>query len=86
MRIADDELTSRPTPLVVVAASASQQDVSQGRGLSAEKEFHSFFHIFNGKESGFNPYTYTLTQGQGWPKWGPEAVFLVMCDPSMKEL
>jgi hypothetical protein len=85
MRIADDELTSRPTPLVVVAASASQQDVSQGRGLSAEKEFHSFFHIFNGKVSGFDPYTYPYP-GSGGPKWGPEALFLVMCDPSMNEL
>jgi hypothetical protein len=33
--MAEEELTKRPTPLVV-AASLSQHDVSQGRGLSAE--------------------------------------------------
>ena len=36
MRMAEDELTRRPTPLVVDEASASQHDVSQERGLSAE--------------------------------------------------
>ena len=35
IRMAEEELTKRPTPLVV-AASLSQHDVSQGRGLSAE--------------------------------------------------
>jgi hypothetical protein len=39
-----------------------------------------------GQNSNFEPYNQAVKVGEGWVYLEPEAVFLVLCDPSMNEL